>query len=537
MAVESVDATDVTSSSDGRSGGPRPPLRGTLPIALLAKIFFLATVNAISLWALVQLVPEGAWLAVTFLVIATVAIDVIYLNRSRWSIPYKYLLPGTLFLLVFQLYPVVYTAYISTTNLGTGNLLDKEAAIDQIVATSIGATESGTTYAAQPAQADDGTLGLVLVDGATDPPSLFVGTADGLTPVEESDVTRDGDRIVEAAGFTVLNLGQAADFEQEFAALQVPTEEGLIQLSTFTRAALVEFRLQYDEEADQIVDTATGQRFSPSDNGYFVADDGTRLNPGWQVNVGFENYRRVFESEAIRGPFLRVFVWNWVFAAGTVLFGFALGLLLAITLNHPKLRGKALYRALLIFPYALPSFLTVLVWQGMMNRNFGIINDLTGLDTPWLTDPWMARVSVLIVSTWLTFPYFFLVTTGALQSIPGELTEAAHVDGASGLQSFRHITLPLLLIAVAPLMIASFAFNFNNFNVIYMLNRGGPPIPGAETPAGSTDILVSYTYRLAFESGRGQDLAFATAISILIFLHVALFSAWSFRKTAKLEDI
>ncbi len=517
-------------------GGGRPPPRSVFSLGLLLKVAFLATVNATSIWALAKLISEGVWLAVAFIVVATLAIDVIYLNNSRWAIPYKYLLPGTVFLLAFQLYPVLYTAYISTTNLGTGNILDKEAAIEQVVATSIGSTESDTSYTAQAAIDDDGTLGLILVDDSTDPPSLFVGTADELTPITDDEVTRDGDRISAAAGFTALNLGQAADFEQDLAALEIPSDEGVIRLRTFTRATLVQFRLQYDEAADRIVDIESGEVYRPS-GGYFVTDDGSRLTPGWEINIGFDNYKRVFQSEAIRGPFLRVFIWNWAFAAGTVLFGFALGLILALALDHPKLRGKKLYRSLLIFPYALPSFLTVLVWQGMMNKNFGIINELTGFETPWLTDPWVARGSILLVSTWLTFPYFFLVTTGALQSIPKELTEAARVDGANGVQSFRNITLPLLLVAVAPLMIASFAFNFNNFNVIYMLNRGGPPIPGAETPAGSTDILVSYTFRLAFESGRGQDLAFATAISILIFLHVALFSAWSFRKTARLEEI
>ena len=536
MSGVSVDDSDTVPAADQRSGGRRPPLRSAFTLGLLVKVAFLATVNALSLWALTQMVVEGVWLAVRFLVVATVAIDVIYLNTKRWSIPYKYLLPGTIFLLVFQLYPVIYTAYISTTNLGTGNILDKDEAIDQVVATSIGTTESGTTYVSQAAIDDDGTLGLILLDEATDPPSLYIGTSEELTPIEESDVTRDGDRITGAAGFTALTLGEAADYEQDLAALEVPADEGVIRLRTFNRAALVEYRIQYDEATDTMLDTATGVVYAPSD-GYFVSDDGQRLTPGWQINIGFENYKRVFQSEAIRGPFFRVFIWNWVFAAGTVTFGFALGLLLAMSLDHPKLRGKKLYRSLLIFPYALPSFLTVLVWQGMMNQNFGIINQLTGLDTPWLTDPWMARVSVLIVSTWLTFPYFFLVSTGALQSIPEDLTEAARVDGANGAQAFRAVTLPLLLVAVAPLIIASFAFNFNNFNVIYMLNRGGPPIPGAETPAGNTDILVTYTYRLAFESGRGQDLAFATAISILIFLHVALFSAWSFRKTARLEEI
>ena len=375
-----------------------------------------------------------------------------------------------------------------------------------------------------------------MIDERVEPAEILVGTNDELTVIDPSEVVFDGDRVERAGTFTALNLGQAADFETELAAIEVPAEEGVIVLKTFSRAAVVGFSLQYDEVEDVMRNVETGQVYRPVD-GYFRADDGTRLNPGWEINIGFENYRRVFTSEAIRGPFLRVFIWNWAFAAGTVIFGFALGLLLAVTLDHPDLRGKKLYRALLVFPYALPSFLTVLVWQGMMNKEFGIINDLTGLDTPWLTDPWMARASILLVSTWLTFPYFFLVSTGALQSIPKELTEAAHVDGANGPQAFRNVTLPMLLIAVAPLMIASFAFNFNNFNVIYMLNRGGPPIPGAQTPAGSTDILVSYTFRLAFESGRGQDLAFATAISILIFLHVALFSAWSFRKTARLEEI
>jgi arabinogalactan oligomer / maltooligosaccharide transport system permease protein len=165
------------------------------------------------------------------------------------------------------------------------------------------------------------------------------------------------------------------------------------------------------------------------------------------------------------------------------------------------------------------------------------VNELLGMRIPWLTDDWMARASVLLVNTWLGFPYMFLVATGALQSVPGELREAAEMDGASPLQAFRRITFPLLMIPLAPLLIASFAFNFNNFNVIYLLNRGGPPIVGAQTPAGHTDILISYTYRLAFEGGRGQDLGLAAAISVMIFFMVAAFAAVSFRRTRALEDL
>jgi arabinogalactan oligomer / maltooligosaccharide transport system permease protein len=181
--------------------------------------------------------------------------------------------------------------------------------------------------------------------------------------------------------------------------------------------------------------------------------------------------------------------------------------------------------------------MTALVWAGMLNREFGIVNRMLDASIPWLTDPTMAKVSILLVNLWLGFPYMFLITTGALQSIPSELREAAAVDGANAFSAFRRVTFPLLLISVAPLLIASFAFNFNNFNIIYLLTRGGPPIVGAQTPAGHTDILISYTYRLAFEAGRGQDLGFAAAISVIIFVLVAAFSAFSFRYTRSLEEI
>jgi arabinogalactan oligomer/maltooligosaccharide transport system permease protein len=181
--------------------------------------------------------------------------------------------------------------------------------------------------------------------------------------------------------------------------------------------------------------------------------------------------------------------------------------------------------------------MTALIWAGLLNAEFGAVNRLLGMDVEWLRDPTLAKASVLLVNTWLGFPYMFLVCTGALQAIPNELREAAYVDGATAWTAFRRVTFPLLLISLAPLLIASFAFNFNNFNVIYLLNRGGPPIIGAQTPAGHTDILISYTYRLAFEGGRGADFGFASAISMLIFVMVAAISAISFRRTRALEDL
>ena len=121
-------------------------------------------------------------------------------------------------------------------------------------------------------------------------------------------------------------------------------------------------------------------------------------------------------------------------------------------------------------------------------------------------------------------------------SIPAELTEAARVDGGGAWQVFRRVTLPLLLIAVAPLMIASFAFNFNNFNNVYLLTGGGPSV-GDNTVAGATDILISYTYKIAFASGLGQDYGLAAAVSILIFFTVGIISAIAFSRTKALEQI
>jgi ABC-type sugar transport system permease subunit len=160
-----------------------------------------------------------------------------------------------------------------------------------------------------------------------------------------------------------------------------------------------------------------------------------------------------------------------------------------------------------------------------------------GWSPGWFTDPTWSKVGILLVNLWLGFPYMMLICSGALQSIPTDIYEAAEVDGATHWQSFWRITLPLLLIAVGPLLIASFTFNFNNFTVIYAYNEGRPPIPDTATPAGYTDILISYTFRLAFESGRGADYGYANAITIVIFLIVASITVFQYRFMGMWEEV
>ncbi len=229
-------------------------------------------------------------------------------------------------------------------------------------------------------------------------------------------------------------------------------------------------------------------------------------------------------------------LWTFVFAFTCVLGSFFLGLFLAITLDK-KIRFQKFYRTALIIPYAIPGFLSLLVWKGLLNDDFGIINKTFHTSIPFLFDPWWARFSVILVSIWLTFPYFFLVSMGALQSIPAELTEAAKVDGARGWQVFRKVTLPLLLIAVAPLMIASFAFNFNNFNNIYLLTRGEAPHRMTSPLRGRRTSSSRTRTSSPSRRGRGTTTRSASSVSIVIFFLVAVMAGIGFWRAGTLENI
>ena len=176
---------------------------------------------------------------------------------------------------------------------------------------------------------------------------------------------------------------------------------------------------------------------------------------------------------------------------------------------------------------------------GMLNSEFGVVNDLFffGADINWLGDPWLARGAILFVNLWLSYPYWFLVCTGALQAMPSETLEAATIDGAGRWRQFRSIILPLLLVSTAPLAIASFAFNFNNFTIIYMLTGGGPNFADSATGLGSTDILISAIYQISGVAGGTADYGLASALSILVFIVIGVISALAFRQTRKLEEL
>ena len=500
-------------------------------VGLIVKYVLLGILNAVVLASLPTMFAKPDYGLAISAIIALIVIDVVYMSKRRF-IPAKYLLPGTLFLLVFAVYPIFYLIYISTTNYGTGNNLDKQAAIERIEANSVSAGGDSVRYDLQIlAEGDDqGALAFLLTDPGG---QRFLGTTDGLTPIDDAEIIDDGRRAT-IDGYVALNTGAANDRVDEVNALVVPGPDGDIANDGFGAAFAKTQTRTYDPETDTIVDSSTNTTYT-IENGQFVDDVGDALVPGWRASVGTENYERLVNDDQTRSVFLRVLLWTILFSLFSVALSFGLGLLLAIVFNDDRMLGRRWYRSLIIIPYAIPSFMTALVWRGMLNQQFGVINRWFGVSLPWLDGQWLPYFSILLVNTWLGFPYMFLVCTGALQSIPTDLTEAANVDGASGFKAFRLITFPLLLVAVGPLLVASFAFNFNNFNIIYLLTEGRPPVPGSD--AGRTDILISYVYKIAFAGGGGVDYGFAAAVSLVIFMIVATISAVSFRATRSLEEM
>ncbi|HHY0587748.1 TPA: carbohydrate ABC transporter permease, partial [Vibrio parahaemolyticus] len=247
--------------------------------------------------------------------------------------------------------------------------------------------------------------------------------------------------------------------------------------------------------------------------------------------VGLKNFFNIFQINLWRNTFIDVLQWTvvWTLVASTL--QCTVGVLLAILVNQKDLKFKPLIRTIFILPWAVPGFVTILIFTGMFNDSFGVINnvilDFFGIEPKaWLTDPFWTKVALIMIQTWLGFPFVFAMTTGVLQAIPNDLYEAATMDGASKFQQLRTITLPLVLYSIAPILITQYTFNFNNFNIIYLFNNGGPAVIGSN--AGGTDILVSWIYKLTMSS---SQYGIASAITLLLSIFVVGIALWQFRMT------
>jgi arabinogalactan oligomer/maltooligosaccharide transport system permease protein len=524
--------SNPTLEHSGKNGrGPDRRRIPTLDRWFAIKLILMCLVNALGLFGVWLAALQHNWLIVSFLLLTLIVADIVYFSRKMQ--PAKYLLPGLFFLLVFQVFVIGYSGYAALTNYGDGHNSDKQDAIAAIQQDSLTPEKNSPDYPITLLSRGNKLYLLVTEPDGT----AKVGTS-GEPLKAAPGAGMAGGKAVSLSGYRSLDTVALFSHQKDILALQVPlssdASQGMLQTKDGMTANLVKPTMVYDSAKDAFIETVTGDVYHATKLGRFTDSSGKSLEQGWKVFVGGANFMAVVTDPSLRGPFVGVLVWTFAFAAISVLLSYLLGLALAIVLNHPSVKGRKIYRALLILPYAFPSFLALLVWKGMFNTDYGLINDVLGMHIQWLTSPWLAKLSVIIVNVWMTFPYMFLVSTGAIQSLPDDLIEAAEIDGANWLQIFGRIKLPMLLVSTAPLLISSFATNFNNFNSIYMLTGGGP-LNDPTAAAGSTDILISFVYRLAF-GGVNKQYGLACAISMLIFVIVAAISIISFRGTKNMEE-
>nr|WP_297357086.1 maltose ABC transporter permease MalF [uncultured Caldimonas sp.] len=481
----------------------------------------------VSLYFVTVVYAAGEYLLAGTILLVLALAAWVYTSQRFYA--YRYLFPGIAAVVIFVVFPILYTVSIGFTNYSTRNLLKFERATAYFL---------DETY-----EAEGSTYGFSLLADGSDYRARLEGDADKVFTTPVLDLSKAVPHKVEAepvdAGATVpgepVQIKELIRLQPALKALTVELPDGTSVRMTGLRQFGPVQKLYKQDEQGRLVNQQTGEVLTANfETGFYERANGEGVPPGFQVNIGLEHFKRVFTDEAFRQPFVRIFAWTVIFAALTVFFAASLGMLLAVLMSWESLRFKNVYQTLLFLPYAVPGFISILVFRGLFNNNFGEINlildALFGIKPAWFSDPFLAKAMLLIVNTWLGYPYMMVVCMGLIKAIPSDLYEASAVAGAGPLTNFFRITLPLVLKPLTPLLIAAFAFNFNNFVLISLLTNGRPDFLDTSVPAGTTDILVSYTYRIAFEDS-GQNFGLAAAISTVIFAMVAVLSWINLRAT------
>ncbi|WED23837.1 maltose ABC transporter permease MalF [Vibrio sp. JC009] len=502
--------------------------------AVFIKWAILASVGIVNGYATILMYSRGE-LAFALLTVVLTALA-LYVFGSKKTYAHRYIYPGIAGMILFILFPLMYTVSLAFTNYSAKNQLSFDRAQSVLMDRTF---QSGESYPFNLYKTDDGYR-IVVKDGdkllSSDDFRMDAAAEKNLSLKEVDQLVGEKEKIKAIIkNRPTLNLID----------LELPNGNN-IRMSGLRKFAAVVPLYTLEKDGETLINNETGEVLKPNmEVGFYQAVDqsgnfiGSTISPGFVVNIDTANFERVWKDEGIKEPFIGIFIWTIVFSALTVVFTLVIGLVLASVVQWEELKGRAVYRVLLILPYAVPAFISILIFKGLFNQSFGeinmVLNAMFGISPAWFSDPVLARVMVLIVNTWLGFPYMMILCMGLLKAIPGDLYEASAIDGAGPLKNFTRITVPLMIKPLTPLLIASFAFNFNNFVMIYLLTSGGPNMIGTSEPAGYTDLLVSYTYRIAFEGSGGQDFGLASAIATLIFLLVGALALLNLRFT-KLEQ-
>lgn len=486
--------------------------------------------DAFAMITIYLMISDGNYQLAALVAAITLMLNIIWLHPKGY--PLRWMSPGLSFMILISIFPVFMTIYFAFTNYGTGHILSKTQAISVFEKQTF-LPDKGITYDYTVYQNGAGDYGLWLQSESQQSFFVLPGKI-----IEDLTVILDKDGIpLEIEGYQRLTQAQALKASVVLADIKFGSEQRTVIISTRPgKATQFEQRYVYNSANDTLYDHRDGiEYFANNVEGAFISKENQKLIPGYRVSVGLNNFDRFISTPSYRAPLLRIFLWTFAYASLTVLLAFSFGLMIAIFFGR-NMPFSRLIKSLFIIPFAIPSVLTILIWRGLLNPLNGLVSTtLAGILNqpvgwpPVFSDPLWVKIALIGVNVWLAYPYFMLINSGALQAIPQDIYEAADIDGANPWQRFIHLTLPLLLISVGPLVIGSFIANFNSFNTIYLFNDGGPPMVGTATPAGHSDILLSYVYRLAFSGGGGQDFGYASAITMIIFFILLLFTFVQFR--------
>ncbi len=502
---------------------------------IFTKWALLATVGTINGYATILMYSRGE-IAFALLTILLTALA-LYIFSSKKTYAHRYIYPGIAGMILFILFPLAYTVGLAFTNYSAKNQLSFERAQQVLLDRTY---QSGESYPFTLYKTSDGHQ-IVIKQGD----KLLTTPVFQINGLNNTDL--DLTEITEPQG-TKEPIKTIVSNRDQLGKLDLHIEDGDdIRMSGLRKFAAVVPLYTLQSDGETLYNNRTQETLRPNmDVGYYqpIDDNGQFINntvsPGFIVNIGTHNFERVWKDDGIKEPFISIFIWTVIFASLTVLFTLIIGLVLASVVQWEELKGRAVYRVILILPYAVPAFISILIFRGLFNQSFGeinmVLNAIFGISPSWFSDPFLAKTMVLIVNTWLGFPYMMILCMGLLKAIPNDLYEASAIDGANFIDNFIKITLPTMIKPLTPLLIACFAFNFNNFVMIQLLTTGGPNMIGTSEPAGYTDLLVSYTYRIAFEGSGGQDFGLASAIATLIFLLVGALALLNLRFTKLSQD-
>lgn len=523
--MQSVQGTDAMSAETN-----------TVPSSkkVFIKWGLLGSVGLINGYATILMYSRGE-LAFALLTVILTALA-LYIFGSKKTYAHRYIYPGIAGMILFILFPLAYTVGLAFTNYSAKNQLSLDRTQSVLMQRTF---QSGESYSFELYKTDNGHR-------------IYVKDGEQLLATPDFDISSpSADYDLNAADVPVGEKEKIKAIIQNRAKLNTVDlhmpDGSDIRMSGLRKFASVQPLYTMVEGTNDMRNNKTGELLRPNmDEGFYqpVNDSGefvgNTVSPGFIVGIGTHNFERVWKDDGIKEPFISIFIWTIVFSAVSVALTVLIGLVLASVVQWEALRGRAIYRVLLILPYAVPAFISILIFKGLFNQSFGEVNmlleGLFGISPNWFSDPMLAKAMILIVNTWLGFPYMMILCMGMLKAIPDDLYEASAIDGSNFVSNFTQITMPLMIKPLTPLLIASFAFNFNNFVLIALLTNGGPNMIGTSEPAGYTDLLVNYTYRIAFEGSGGQDFGLASAIATLIFLLVGALALLNLRVTKVAQD-